>query len=162
MQDVNELMNGPFYYSVVWLLVGLMFVLIIIAIILAVFYATRSKEVKTLASLKPKEPKVIDMDALRAKYLAMIDESERLYKEHKSRASTAHQQLSLIVRLFYYEALGFHADILTLTDLKKSRHEHLTHVIEEYYPGEFDGLESGSVAHAAEQARELIKEESRR
>ena len=99
------------------------------------------------------------MDALRAKYLAMVDEAERLFKERKNKASVAHQQLSLIVRLFYYEALGFHADILTLTDLKKSRHEHLTQVIEEYYPGEFDGLESGSVAQAAEKARELIKEQ---
>ncbi len=159
MQDVSELMNGPFYYSFVWLLIGLLFLGIAIGIIVFIFYVTRKKEIKSLANLKPQEPKVIDLDALKAKYLAMVDEVERLFKNHTTKASVAHQQLSLIVRLFYYEALGFHADILTLTDLKKSRHEHLTQVIEEYYPDEFNGLEEGSVAQSAEKARELIKEQ---
>ena len=159
MQDVSELMNGPFYYGFIWLLIGLLFLGIAIGIIVFIFYITRKKEVKSLANLKPQEPKVIDLDALKAKYLAMVDEVERLFKNRTTKASVAHQQLSLIVRLFYYEALGFHADILTLTDLKKSRHEHLTQVIEEYYPDEFNGLEEGSVAHSAEKARELIKEQ---
>ena len=161
MQDVNELMNGPFYYSIVWLVFGLLFLGSAIAVIVIIFYLTRKKEIKSLANLKPQEPKIIDMDALRAKYLAMIEEVVRLFKNHQTKASVAHQQLSLIVRLFYYEALGFHADILTLNDLKKSRHEHLTQVIEDYYPDEFDGLEQGSVAQSAEKARELIKETQR-
>ncbi|MBO4855113.1 hypothetical protein J5500_01745 [Candidatus Saccharibacteria bacterium] len=162
MQDVSKLMNGPFYYSFIWLIIGLLFLAIAIGIIAVIFYITRRKEIKSLANLKPQAPKVIDIEALKAKYLAMVDEAERLFKERKTKASVAHQQLSLIVRLFYYEALGFHADILTLTDLKKSRHEHLTQVIEEYYPDEFDGLEKGSVAQSAEKARELIKEQGQK
>lgn len=158
MQDVNKLLNGPFYYSLIWLIIGLLFLAIAIGIVVIIFYVTRKKEIKSLANLKPQEPKVIDIEALKEKYLAMVDEAERLFKERKTKASVAHQQLSLIVRLFYYEALGFHADILTLTDLKKSRHEELAQVIEEYYPDEFDGLESGSVAQSAEKARVLIRE----
>ncbi len=160
MQDVSELMNGPFYYGIIWLFIGLLFLAIAIGIIITIFYLTRKKEIKSLASLKPQKPKTIDLDALKAKYLEMIDEIERLFKERKTKASVAHQQLSLVVRLFYYEALGFHADILTLNDLKKSRHEHLAQVIEEYYPDEFNGLEEGSVAQSAEKARELVKEQS--
>ena len=157
MQDVSELMNGPFYYSFVWLVIGLLFMAGAIAVIVAIFYVTRKKEVKTLANLKAQKPKVIDVDALKQKYLAMIDEVERQFSGHKTKASVAHQQLSLIVRLFYYEALGFHADILTLTDLKKSKHLELAQVIEKYYPDEFDGLEIGAVAQSANIARELVR-----
>ena len=159
MQDVSDLMNGPFYYSFVWLMIGLIFLAAAIMIVVIIFYLTRKKEIKTLANLKPQKPKEVDIEALKRKYLAMVDEVERLFKAHSTKASVAHQQLSLIVRLFYYEALGFHADILTLTDLKKSRHTRLTEVIEAYYPDEFDGLEVGSVAQSAETARRLIKEQ---
>ena len=34
MQDVSELMNGPFYYSFVWLVIGLLFMAGAIAVIL--------------------------------------------------------------------------------------------------------------------------------
>ena len=159
MPNVSELMYGPFYYSFVWLLIGLLFVAVIVAIIVAICYVTRKKEIKTLKNLKPQAPKVIDLAALKAKYLAMVDEVEQQFKARKTKASVAHQQLSLIVRLFYYEALGFHADVLTLTDLKKTRHKNLTAVIEKYYPDEFDGLEKGSVSQSAEMARQLIKEQ---
>ena len=159
MRDVSEYMYGPFYYSLAWLFVGILFLLLTVAVIALIFHLTRKKEIKTIANLKPQAPKTIDIEALKAKYLAMVDEVEGQFNTHKTKASVAHQQLSLIVRLFYYEALGFHADVLTLNDLKKSRYEHLTQVIERYYPDEFDGLEKGSVANSANMARELIKEQ---
>lgn len=159
MRDISELMYGPFYYGFIWLLIGLVFLGLAILIVVFIFYLTRKKEIKTIANLKPQAPKVIDIEALKAKYLAMVDEAEKQFNARKTKASTAHQQLSLIARLFYYEALGFHADILTLADLKKSRHERLTQTIEKYYPDEFDGLEKGSVSNSAEMARNLIKEQ---
>ena len=159
MRDISELMYGPFYYGFIWLLIGLVFLGLAISIVVFIFYLTRKKEIKTIANLKPQAPKVIDIEALKAKYLAMVDEAEKQFNARKTKASTAHQQLSLIARLFYYEALGFHADILTLADLKKSRHERLTQTIEKYYPDEFDGLEKGSVSNSAEMARNLIKEQ---
>ena len=159
MRDISELMYGPFYYGFIWLLIGLVFLGLAISIVVFIFYLTRKKEIKTIANLKPQAPKVIDIEALKAKYLAMVDEAEKQFNARKTKASTAHQQLSLIARLFYYEALGFHADILTLADLKKSRHERLTQTIEKYYPDEFDGLEKGSVSNSAEMARSLIKEQ---
>lgn len=159
MRDVSKYMYSPFYYSLAWLFIGIVFLLMAISVVVLIYYLTRKKEIKTIANLKPQAPKVIDIEALKAKYLAMIDEVEAQFNARKTKASVAHQQLSLIVRLFYYEALGFHADVLTLNDLKKSRHEHLTQIIEKYYPDEFDGLEKGSVANSANMARELIKEQ---
>ena len=63
------------------------------------------------------------------------------------------------MRLFYYEAMGFHADVMTLSDLKKSNHKALVKLIDSYYPDEFDTLEKGSVADAAERARKLVREQ---
>ncbi len=159
MLDESSGMYGPFYYNLIWLIIGLAFLLMAIAIIFVIIFITRRKPIKTIADLKPQAPKIIDIEAIKAKYLAMIDEVEKQFKARKNKASVAHQQLSLIVRLFYYEALGFHADVLTLSDLKKSRHEHLTKLIEEYYPDEFDALQRGSVSGSAEKARQLIKEQ---
>ena len=77
MRDVSELMYGPFYYSFIWLIVGILFLGLAVAIAALIFYATRKKEIKTIANLKPQAPKVIDIEALKAKYLAMVDEAER-------------------------------------------------------------------------------------
>ncbi|MBR0134233.1 hypothetical protein IJM16_03125 [Candidatus Saccharibacteria bacterium] len=157
MPDISNLMYGPIYYDVSWLLLGLLLLLIAIAIIVIILYLTRKKEVKTLKSLKVTPARTVDMEALKKKYIGLIDQAERDFNNHRIKASVAHQHFSLIVRLFYAEGLGFHADILTLTDLKKTNYTMLIDTIEGLYPDEFDTLEKGSVATAAENARRLVR-----
>ena len=159
MQNASNEMYGPFYYSPVWLLVGLLFLAGAVFIVVMIYYVTRKKEIKTLKNIPLKPPKVVDLNALKAKYLAMIDEVEKNFKARKVKASVAHQQLSLIVRLFYYEALGFHADVLTLSDLKKSHYTLLADTIEIYYPNEFDIIQRGSVNEAVDLARKLVRDQ---
>lgn len=148
---------GPVYYSAAWPLIGILFLLTAALIMGVVFYATRKKTAKTIQTLQPLEPKVVDLNSLKQKYLGMIDQIENYYNDHLTSSSAAHQQLSKATRLFFYEALGFHAEVMTLSDLKRSNYKDLTEVIEKYYPDEFDGLEEGLVAQSAERARELIK-----
>ena len=157
MSDISNLMYGPLYYDVSWVLLGLLLLAIAVAIIAMIFYFTRKKEVKTLKSLKVTQAKPLDMEALKKKYIGLIDQSERDFQNHRIKASVAHQHFSIIVRLFYAEGMGFHADILTLTDLKKTNYTMLTDTIEGLYPDEFDTLEKGSVATAAENARRLVR-----
>ncbi len=157
MSDISNLMYGPLYYDVSWLLLGLLLLVIAVAIISMIFYFTRKKEVKTLKSLEVTQAKTIDMEALQKKYIGLIDQSERDFQNHRIKASVAHQHFSIIVRLFYAEGMGFHADILTLTDLKKTNYTMLIDTIEGLYPDEFDTLEKGSVATAAENARRLVR-----
>ncbi len=159
MQEDNVLYYGPITYSPIWTLIGLLLLGIAIGIIIAIIYATRKKEVKTISTLKVHAPKVVDVNALRRKYLKMIDEAEERYKHRQVKASQCHQQLSLIVRLFFYEALGFHADVMTLNDLKKTNHKKLAELIDGFYPDEFDTLENGSVSSAAESARKIVREQ---
>ncbi len=157
MSDVNVYMNGPIYYNITSVIFGILLVSLACLIVAIVFFITRKKQIKSLASLKITEKKPIDMDALKTKYLGLIDQAERNYNDHKIKASVAHQHFSLIVRLFYAEAMGFHADILTLTDLKKTNYTMLIETIEKLYPDEFDTLEKGSVSKSAEDARRLVR-----
>jgi hypothetical protein len=159
MSDDNLLFYGPIGYSPIWIFVSLLFFVIAGAIIFAVFYSTRKKEIKKASTLKIYEPKVVNMNVLRDKYIKLINESEERFKRRQIKASQCHQQISLLVRLFFYEALGFHADIMTLNDLKKSSYRNLEKLIGDFYPDEFDTLEKGSVADSAEKARKIVREQ---
>ena len=159
MSEGKVLYYGPITYSPIWILIGLLFLGVALGIIAIIIYSTRKKEIRTVKTLKIHAPKVIDMNALREKYLRLINEAEGRFQKRQIKASQCHQQLSLLVRLFYYEAMGFHADVMTLSDLKKSNHKALVKLIDSYYPNEFDTLEKGSVADAAERARKLVREQ---
>jgi GTPase Era involved in 16S rRNA processing len=159
MSGANSFYYGPIAYSPIWALVGLLLLGIAIGIVAVIFYVTRHKEVKTISTLKVSAPKVINMNVLRDKYIKLINAAEERYKKRQIKASQCHQQLSLIVRLFFYEAMGFHADVMTLNDLKKTNYKKLTALVDSYYPDEFDTLEKGSVADAAEKARQIVREQ---
>ena len=155
----GDLFYGPVYYGISWTLIGLAFLILSVGIIVAIFYFTRRKKIRTLSTLKVEQPKVIDLNELKKKYIGLIDQAERNYNNHMIKASVAHQHFSLFVRMFYAEGLGFHADLMTLSDLKNSFKEDLVELIEHYYPDEFDTLEKGSVKDAAERARELVRKQ---
>ena len=151
-----SLMHEPLFYSIIWLVVGLLFLVLFVAIIVMIFYLTRKKPIKTIANLTPKSPKAIDINSLRQKYLQLIDQTEQAYGMRKIKAAQAHQSFSIIVRLYYAEVCGFHAEVLTLRDLRHSKNTKLAKLIETYYPEEFSGVERGSVFESSKKARELI------
>ena len=150
------LMHEPMYYSILWTFVGILFVGVTSFVVFMIFYLTRKKPIKTIANLKPAKPVTKDINAIRQKYLQMVDEVEQRFGMRKIRAARAHQELSLVVRLFYAEVCGFHAEMLTLSDLKRSKNVKLANLIEKYYPDEFSGLDHNSVLQSGRNARELI------
>ena len=145
-------------YDPIWLILGLSVIALFIATIALILWRTRHKPIKTIATLPLLGPRQIDLAALRTKYLRLIDELMTAFNNHSIKNSTVHQRLSLLARFFVFEASGFRAHILTLSDLRKAKRENLTQLIELYYPPEFDGLEQGSVNSAADLARKLIGE----
>ncbi len=151
-----NLVHDPAFFSPIWIVLSLLSILLIVAIYVLIFFITRKKQIKTLAHLSVSEPKVVDLTAIRKKYLAMVDGTVVRFDAGKLKASQAHQALSLIVRRFFTEAYRFRAEFLTLRDLKKTNKKALADAIEKYYPNEFDLLENGSVANSAEIARRLI------
>lgn len=157
MKNINDLIYAPFSYGLIWLWLAIISLLMITGILIVIFYITRKKTIKSLRTLDILQPRTIDVESLRNKYLKLIDESEQQFDTGKIKSSVCHQQLSILVRLFYYETMGFHAEVLTLDDLKKTNYPQLVKLIGEYYPDEFNTLEEGAAGQAAENARELVR-----
>lgn len=155
----SALMHEPMYYSIIWTFIGILFIGITGSILFMIFYVTRKKPINTIANLKPAKPVVKDIASIRKKYLLMVDEVEQRFGMRKIRAAKAHQELSLVVRLFYAEICGFHAEMLTLNDLKRSKNIKLANLIEKYYPEEFSGLDQRLVLDSGRKARELIMDD---
>ena len=155
----NSFYYGQISYSPLWLIISLGLLLIVVSIIYAIFRVTRRRNIKTLGTLRIQAPKVINMNVLRDKYVRLINQTEERFIRRQIKASEAHQQLSLLVRLFYCEGMGFHADVMTLDDLKKSNYKRLEKLVNQYYPAEFDKLENGAVSQSAQRAREIVREE---
>lgn len=91
MSDVSKLMYGPIYYSFGWTMVGILFALLAAGLVFLIFFITRKKTLKSLSTLKIQQPKIVDLNALKQKYLGLIDQAERNYNDHKIKASVAHQ-----------------------------------------------------------------------
>lgn len=155
----NSFYYGQISYSPLWLIISLGLLLIVVSIIYAIFRVTRRRNIKTLGTLRIQAPKVVNMNVLRDKYVRLINQTEERFIRRQIKASEAHQQLSLLVRLFYCEGMGFHADVMTLDDLKKSNYKRLEKLVNQYYPAEFDKLENGAVSQSAQRAREIVREE---
>ena len=158
MSNIKELMYEPAYYSTTWTLLGLAFLLGAFCLIYVVVHATRKKKIKTLQSLSPKPVKKIPIENIKTKYNNLLNQTVADFNSRRIKASEAHQRISLLARLFFCEARGFKADVMTLQDLKKSRYKALAEMINEYYPNEFDTLERNSVQEAADKAHKLIEE----
>lgn len=155
MQE-NTNFYGPINYNAKWLVFGLFCLILIALMYFLVFYTTRKKPIKSLATLQKLPPKIINKDELKQKYLTLIAQAESEHAQGKSKSSVAHQQISLLLRLFFCELHGIHTDVMTLSDLKKSQFKDLSDMIEKFYPNEFDMLEKGKVSESAEKAKQLI------
>lgn len=149
-------LNPPIQYSISWLLIGIFLMFVIIIWYAFVFWHTRLKQSKTIATLKKHAPVVVDISKLKQKYLALIREEANKYREKQISPRTLHINLSKLCRFFIFEVKGFPAPTLTLSDLKRSDQKMLTALIETYYPNEFDSILHGQPEVSVKQAEDLI------
>lgn len=122
-----------------------------------IFWITRHREQRTVLNLQPRVVTQPDVAALKTKYLGFIDQVESKHTARKLSARSVHQKLSLLLRYFVYEANGYAAHVMTLSDLKQSRYTKIANAIEKFYPPEFTKVEQGNVASALATAREIIQ-----
>ena len=120
------------------------------------FYYTRRRSHRSLATLKPKPYTPPDLTDLKQKYQRLIDEIEQNHTAGKLSSRKAHQKLSHILRMFVVEINGHRVDTLTLRDLEKTRYKTLAAAIKQFYIPEFTAVEQGSVAEAAALARKTV------
>jgi hypothetical protein len=156
VQNTDELLP-PIDYSVVWLILGIALILVLALYFAAILFFTRHKDIKTIGSLPILPAQPVDLTELKAKYLNLIADVEQSFNSRKVLSRDAHQRLSMIVRYFAFEASGFRAHIMTLSDIEKADRHNLAETIKQYYPPEFNGLNDGSVAEAAVAARGVVQ-----
>lgn len=157
MQDVPSL--SPLVQYEPWpLFIALGLVMVVGAWYGFVFWLTRHKQQKVLATLPPSRPVVFDTSKLKSNYLHLIDVIEEQYRAHELRARGVHQELSMLLRRFVSEAGRVQTETMTLTDLKKTRFTELATTIESYYKPEFSAVENGSVDSALAAARKVVSE----
>ena len=135
-------------YDPLWLVIGCLLLSAIILWYGFVFYSTRRRSHRSLATLKPKPYTPPDLTDLKQKYQRLIDE--------KLSSRKAHQKLSQTLRMFVVEINGHRVDTLTLRDLEKTRYKTLVAAIKQFYIPEFTAVEQGSVAEAAALARKTV------
>lgn len=155
MQNAKELLTLVGYQPQ-WLIIGCVLFVSVFVWFGFVFWFTRHKVQKTVLNIGPKILVGKDLEALKRKYLGLIDEVQQQSATQKIVARVVHQRLSLLVRLFAFEASGFRAQVMTLADLERGRFPALREVIATYYPNEFEIVLRGTVEDALRRAREVV------
>ncbi len=144
-------------YAVIWLIIGLILLVAIAAWYGAVFWLTRKKPVSSIADLKLLTSP-LDLNALKAKYIKIVDEYYLQYEQHEVSRRALHRNLSIAVRYFVYEANHFPAPNLTLYDIRRAPYPNLTNLIRKYYVDEFAVIESGEPLLSAQAAKGVIQQ----
>ena len=155
MQDAKELL--PLIgYQWQWIVIGSVLIVASIGWVVFIFWHTRHRVRKTVATIAPQKLAGVDLAKLQKKYLGLID---RIAEDAGARTITirqAHQKLSLLVRLFAFEATGYPAQVMTLSDLENGKFPALQKTITAYYPLEFAALETQEVTVAVSLAKEMV------
>lgn len=157
MPEDNTTLNPPIQYSILWLIIGIALVVGILAWYGLLFWLTRRRKVNTLAN-QGLATSGSELDRLKAKYLALIDECYQSYTKKQTSLRGLHRGLSMTVRYFVFEAKHFPAPRLTLSDLKHAPYPQLTKVISDLYAKEFALIEHGDPLEAVEAAKEMVRQ----
>lgn len=148
-------LNPPIQYDRIWLFIGLGLVLLIIIWYGVLFWITRRKKLKSLDSLR-RLPTGAELERLKAKYIKLIDELYQRYVRAEISLRDLHRELSKAVRDFVFEAKGFPAPYLTLSDLRLTPYSKLTQLIGDYYPEEFALIGKGEATASVGAAKGFI------
>jgi hypothetical protein len=143
---------GPLLYSPWLLWVGLGLMVLVAGWFLFVVVSTRSPGLQA----EPHAP-ASDLKALQQEFLASINKVAADATLGRLPARQAHQELSLLVRMFVQRASGVAAPRMTLAELQENGPPALVTAIARIYPGEFAAHPQESPAAAAETAREVVR-----
>lgn len=157
MQNEHELAD-LMQYSPVPLMLALGVIVLLVTWFSLVFWLTRKKTPKVLATLPVAPPANKDLSALKPIYLQKISDLERRYESREIKARKVHQSLSIILRSFVSEAEATPIITMTLAEIRRTKHTELTPAIESYYRPEFASVETGSVNDAITIARKVVTE----
>lgn len=145
---------APLGYSPLWLWAGLLLAALAVGWIVAVLAATRQPRARTA----PDSPAaMLPAAGLKEHYLARIHEVETAAGTGALPQRAAHQELSLLLRLFIRDATGQDMTRMTLADIREQPLPGVAEAIGRIYPGEFAAEPLPSVTASAAVAREAVR-----
>lgn len=154
----NDLLSPSVQYNIIWFIIGAVLLLLVIVVYMYIFWTTRKKKIRTLATLPVITQVHVSIDALREKYLKIITTIEFQYQNKEIDLRQLHLLLSTTVRLFVYEVKGISVHKLTLTEIKNADLVKLYDVIVKYYPLEFDSLQNGDANNSVALAKGMVQQ----
>lgn len=146
----------PADYSAMWTWLGVAAVIAAIAAVVWAYLPRRQRKV-VVAPLPP--PAALDLDGIKAKYLAMVDGLDARHRDRQLTDRALHHQLSMVLRQFVHEAGGPQATNMTPADLRATGLPNVAVTVDRYWEPQFSpSATATSIAQpSAERAREVIR-----
>lgn len=144
MQLIVDLQE-PFNYSFT-----LLIILIIITILTILVYIYKDK----IEALIRKNT----LSFIKKRYLQKLDELEKKVNNNEIELRNSYQELSNIGRGFIKSATNIDVLTISLKEAKKLGIAHLTELMEECYPPEFEKISKGNVILSIDNARRIVQE----
>lgn len=145
---------GPAQYQWYWGLIGVLLIALVVAWWVFVLVSTRRGRVAAPAT--PGPPSEAAVDAIRRRYLGLIDETRAAYATGELDERDAFHQLSMLMRAYVEEREGTRTVTLTLRELRERELTPLSEAVARLYPGAFAPSSRGTVARAIDDARGLV------
>ena len=131
-------LQEPFSYSLTLLLILAGMAILPLIVMLLVKLLMWGKAIKPKKEVKVEEKKEpVDKEKVRSRYLNVIDELERDYKNQKIDDRAAYLGLSEAVRNFVHEYTGHNTQNLTLNEIGELGMPSLYNLIKDFYRPEF-------------------------
>lgn len=97
------------------------------------------------------------VEALRRKYLAMVDDAQKQLAAGKIDVREAYRKMSYIARAFVYEGTGIHVRELTLSEIETLNLPALENLVRTCYPPEFAPRTAESARKGFQATRKVIE-----
>lgn len=149
-------LHDPLSYSLVWLIVGLVLVLLPLAVFLICLF--RYKRLKTAKEKKPKikKPLPLQLAVAKQKYERQLRRLHQGVSEGKVEDRVAYQEMSRIIRMFVYDVTRVEVHHFGYAEISAMQIPQLTELVREYYEPEFAARANADVLQSLLHTRQVI------
>ena len=152
LADGPQVIEPP-QYSVAWLILALLCVLVILALVIGTLRVTRSIAERAAYRRRPS-----DTEALKAEYLRAVNEVGDRFDAGDLDARAAHRELTGVMRTFVRRTTGFDVTSQDVTSLVADpRTRAVGRLIGDLYEPEFARASARDVDGSLRRAREVIR-----
>lgn len=155
--ETSVKLQEPFSYAVWPIIVVGMIAAAVLAYLIIEKLIAGSKKKRNTELPVVRQKSVVEVSAIKRKYIAELYKIENDLKNSKISIRTAYQKMSVCIRKFVYEVTGIKVQHYTLFDIKALNMPMLEDLIAEYYAPEFSEKSVGDVSASIEKTKRVIE-----